>query len=330
MNEMKSTINGTGSIQATHKMNHGQGNGPNWVLVVGGALLSTLSIKLGCQLKRILDNKQQEKGNKETWKSKANRRSSAHQLHSDIYLFAQDEGNRSQFLSEISSGGMQSRSSLTEGADLSLPLVKVSGADTKTGEPPELLELPWKPCHHSNCSDSCFSESGSDIYTKKEVIQKLRRQLKRRDETIMEMQSQITEMQNSLRIQMAEAGNLQVQIDAANNELFSSQQEVQRLRKVIADHHIAETRKWSPLPANGLVSAYPDSIDDLESHFVVVDKGKGDGEMVEMLKKETSELKEVIEGKDFLLKSYKEQKVELCSTIKELQEKLDSRVPDFL
>ncbi|XP_074591418.1 uncharacterized protein LOC141847303 isoform X2 [Curcuma longa] len=305
MNEMKSTINGTGSIQATHKMNHGQGNGPNWVLVVGGALLSTLSIKLGCQLKRILDNKQQEKGNKETWKSKANRRSSAHQLHSDIYLFAQDEGNRSQFLS-------------------------VSGADTKTGEPPELLELPWKPCHHSNCSDSCFSESGSDIYTKKEVIQKLRRQLKRRDETIMEMQSQITEMQNSLRIQMAEAGNLQVQIDAANNELFSSQQEVQRLRKVIADHHIAETRKWSPLPANGLVSAYPDSIDDLESHFVVVDKGKGDGEMVEMLKKETSELKEVIEGKDFLLKSYKEQKVELCSTIKELQEKLDSRVPDFL
>ncbi|KAG6468017.1 uncharacterized protein LOC122034664 [Zingiber officinale] len=329
MNEMKSKINGTGSIQTSHKTNYDQGNGPNWVLVIGGALLSTLSIKLGCQLKRILDNKQQEKGNKETWKSKA-RRSRAHQLQSDIYLFAQDEGNRSQFLSEISSGGMQSRSSLTEGADLSLPLVKVSGADTKTGEPPELLELPWKPCHHSNCSDSYFSESGSDIYTKKEVIQKLRRQLKRRDETIMEMQSQITEMQNSLHIQMAEAANLQAQINAANNDLFNSQQEVQRLRKVIADHHIGETKHWSPLHANGLVSAYPDSCDDLESHFLGVDKGKVDGVMVEMLKKETSELKEVIEGKDFLLKSYKEQKVELCSTIKELQQKLDSLVPDIL
>lgn len=37
-----------------------QGEGSNWVLIVGGALLSTLSIRLGFKLKQALDSKQQE------------------------------------------------------------------------------------------------------------------------------------------------------------------------------------------------------------------------------------------------------------------------------
>ncbi|KAL5202361.1 hypothetical protein ABZP36_013313 [Zizania latifolia] len=42
-----------------------------------------------------------------------------------------------------------------------------------------------------------------------------------------------------------------------------------------------------------------------------------------MLKREVGEFKEVIEGKDFIIQSYKEQKLELCSNTRELQEKLD-------
>ncbi|KAK7270090.1 hypothetical protein RIF29_22991 [Crotalaria pallida] len=54
---------------------------------------------------------------------------------------------------------------------------------------PDRLELPSKP-YHSNCSDSpCVSESGSDIFSKREVIQKLRQQLKRRDERLVNLQS---------------------------------------------------------------------------------------------------------------------------------------------
>lgn len=37
-----------------------QREGPNWVLLAGGALLSTLSIRLGYKLKQALDTKQQE------------------------------------------------------------------------------------------------------------------------------------------------------------------------------------------------------------------------------------------------------------------------------
>lgn len=36
-----------------------QAEGTNWILIVGGALLSTLSIRLGHKLKQVLDTRQQ-------------------------------------------------------------------------------------------------------------------------------------------------------------------------------------------------------------------------------------------------------------------------------
>ncbi|KAJ0444895.1 hypothetical protein HanIR_Chr16g0836991 [Helianthus annuus] len=57
---------------------------------------------------------------------------------------------------------------------------------------PDRLELHQKPFHNFNSPEShCISESGSDIYSKREVIQKLRQQLKRCDDMILEMQDQI-------------------------------------------------------------------------------------------------------------------------------------------
>lgn len=52
---MKSKTNR--SIQKARKTDNVQG-GPNWVLVAGGVLLSTLSVKLGCKLKQLFDAKQ--------------------------------------------------------------------------------------------------------------------------------------------------------------------------------------------------------------------------------------------------------------------------------
>ncbi|WOK94977.1 hypothetical protein Cni_G03682 [Canna indica] len=345
---MKSKANGSGTIQRAQKINHYQGEGPNWVLVVGGALLSTLSIKLGCQLIRAFDNKRHDKANKESRKSTANRRSRACELHSDHYHFPQDEGSHHQFLSEISRGGIdikQPRNPIATDGDLSLPLVKVTEAETNNvGEgvmralSPDRLELPWKPFHQTN-SDSCISESGSDIYSKREVIQKLRQQLKRRDDMIMEMQAQIADMQNSLHFQMAQTAHLQAQVESANKDLFDSEREIHRLRKVIADHRVSDMiypdksvagRNWHPETANGISNGYSDGVDDLGFNCIGGDKGKADGGKVEMLKREVGELKEVIEGKDFLLQSYKEQKAELCSKIKEMQQKLASQVPDIL
>ncbi|MBA0851667.1 hypothetical protein Goshw_024172, partial [Gossypium schwendimanii] len=227
-------------------------------------------------------------------------------------------------------------------SEIALPLVTVPSTDFNKdngvmwASSPDRLELPPKPFHHSNCSDSpCVSESGSDIFSKREVIQKLRQQLKRRDDMILEMQDQIVELQNSLNAQVANSTHLQSQLEAANRELFDSEMEIQRLRKAIADHclgHVGTNEKTSNATAwpydirNGHGNGYVDGESNLESP----EKGRGDGERIEMLKREVGELKEVIEGKEYLLQSYKEQKMELSMKIKELQLRLDSQLPNIL
>ncbi|XP_008802963.1 uncharacterized protein LOC103716651 isoform X4 [Phoenix dactylifera] len=342
---MKMRANGT--IQKAQKLKHVQGEGPNWVLIAGGALLSTLSIRLGCKLKQIFETKQSKNSNN----AKAKRSPGACQLHSTLYCYTQDEDGCYHCLSGASDGAVDIKrpptSPLSKEADVSLPLVKVPEADSnKDGSgviwasSPDHLELPRRPFHHSNSSDSpCISESGSDIYSKREVIHKLRLQLKRRDEMIMEMQTQIMDLQNSVSIQMTHSANLQSQLDSANRDLFDAEREIQRLRKAIADHCVAEagflekpvtTRNWRPEAVIGQVNGYIDSMDDVELHCIGGEKVRDDSERVEMLKRKVGELKEVIEGKDFLLQSYKEQKVELCSKIKVLQLRLESQVPNIL
>lgn len=187
---------------------------------------------------------------------------------------------------------------------------------------PDRLELPHKPFRQSNSSGSpCISESGSDIFNKREVIQKLRQQLKRRDDTILEMQDQIAELQNSIRAQISHSSCLQSTLAAANRDLIDSEMEIQRLRKAIADHCVREE-------TNGHQNGY---VTEKESNlWGPSDKRRKDGEKIEMLKTEINELKEMINGKDYLLESYREQKTELSLKIKELQQRLDSQLPNIL
>eukprot|EP00257_Ricinus_communis_P018904 XP_015577730.1 uncharacterized protein LOC8284309 isoform X3 [Ricinus communis] len=297
-----------------------QGEGPNWIIIAGGALLSTLSIRLGYKLKQTLDTKQQAnssnimKGNE---KSSDRRRTGGCHMHSNTFSFTQDDDG---CYNCISVPGPK--------------FTKENGIMWVSS--PDRLELPPKPFHHSNCSDSpCVSESGSDIFSKREVIQKLRQQLKRRDDMIMEMQDQILELQSSLNAQLTHSMNLQSQLDAANRDMFDSEREIQRLRKAIADHcvkHVAPNEKpptvpiWPSEVRNGHANGYMDG----DGSFELSEKGKGDGERIEMLKREVGDLKEVIEGKEFLLQSYKEQKAELAMKIKELQQRLDSQLPNIL
>lgn len=240
-------------------------------------------------------------------------------------------------------------SPLPKSTDLSpLLLVEIPGPESSKENSgvmwtssPDRLEDPRKPFQYSNSSGSpCFSESGSDIYNKREVIQKLRQQLKRRDEMIAEMQAQIVDLKNSLVVQVTQTTNLQSQLDAASRELFESEREIQHLRKIIADHCVAEALShdkplqaghWQSDATNGHANGYADSsVDDPDLHYIGIEKRKGEVEKVEMLKREVCDLKEVIEGKDFLIQSYKEQKLELCGKIRELQEKLSAQIPNIL
>lgn len=337
------------TIRRSQKLNHVQRDGPNWVLIAGSAVLSALSIRIGCKLKQAFETK---RANTPDFTTKAKRRPATCRLHSNLYCFTQVDDGCCHCLAGLADAPgdikQASNNPITKETDLSLPLVKISTAESNTQNSsvmwtssPDCLELPQKPFHHSNSSESpCVSESGSDIYSKREVIQKLRQQLKRRDEMIMEMQAQIVDLQNSLTVQMAQSANLQSQLDSANRDLFDSEREIQRLRKAIADHCVAEAgspercttiRNWRPEPLNGHANGYHDSGSDLDLPYVGAGKSRGDSERVEMLKREVGELKEVIEGKEFLLQSYKEEKVELCSKLKDLQLRLaPQQVPNIL
>lgn len=50
----------TNGVSRAQKSKNFQSQGPNWILIAGGALLSTLSVRLGFKLKQALDTKQQE------------------------------------------------------------------------------------------------------------------------------------------------------------------------------------------------------------------------------------------------------------------------------
>ncbi|PUZ76300.1 hypothetical protein GQ55_1G278600 [Panicum hallii var. hallii] len=331
------------SLQKSGRGSHVQGEGPNWVLVAGGVLLSTLSVRLGCKLKQLFDGKQQNNT------SKAKRRPEACELHSNLHRFSDQTGCYCYISGH---GGVEVKqapaSPVPKSVEPSLPLVKIhvpesskENSDVMWISSPDRLEAPRRPFQYSNSSGSpCVSESGSDIYSKREVIQKLRQHLKKRDEMIMEMQAQIADLKNSLNIQVIQSTNLQSQLDAANRDLFASEREIQHLRKIIADHCVAEALShekplqaghWQLDETNGHPNGYADgSADDADLHCIGIDKRKGEVERVDMLKKEVFELKEVIEGKDFVLQSYKEHKVELCSKIRDLQEKLSAQVPNIL
>ncbi|XP_076897402.1 uncharacterized protein LOC143550676 [Bidens hawaiensis] len=303
----------------------GQGQGPNWILIAGGALLSTLSVRLGYRLKQVLDSKQPQSssnGLKGNGKPTVRKRLGNCGSHSHLYCFEQDDGcfNCVSGTEGDTETKPQHNGQLHTEREMTLPLVTVSAPvyNKESGvlwaTSPDRLELPQKPFHHSNGSDSpCVSESGSDIFSKREVIQKLRQQLKRRDDMILEMQDQIAELQNSVTTQRSHSDHLQSLLETANRDLFDSEREIQRLRKAIADICVGQ-----PGPT------YVNS-----NGYVDIDGGN-EVDKMEILKKEVGELKELIEGKDYLLQNYKEQKSELSLKVKELQHRLDSQVPNIL
>ncbi|KAI4312363.1 hypothetical protein MLD38_037180 [Melastoma candidum] len=314
-----------------------QREGPNWVLIAGGALISTLSVRLGFKLRQILDSKRGDDANSSRGSGKlSTRRKTA----SPCCQFRQD-GN-TYFTCEADNDGVVRLQSNSNGPIVidpgsSLPLVTVPSPGYNRENvaawtsSPDRLELPPKPFHLSNCSESpCVSESGSDIFSKREVIQKLRQQLKRRDDMILEMQDQIAELQNSLNTQLEQSSQLQAQLDAVNQDLYDSEREVQKLRKVIADHYVGQEKMassptWPPEAINGHANGFLNGLNEMDPF----EKGR-EVDRVEMLRKEVGELKEVIEGKDFLLQSYKEQKLELSWKVRELQMRLDSQLPNIL
>nr|GMC96575.1 Leucine-rich repeat-containing protein [Ipomoea batatas]GMD26071.1 Leucine-rich repeat-containing protein [Ipomoea batatas]GMD35270.1 Leucine-rich repeat-containing protein [Ipomoea batatas]GME04570.1 Leucine-rich repeat-containing protein [Ipomoea batatas] len=330
---MKPKTNGISRAQRS-KVNHGEGL--NWILIAGGTLLSTFSVFLGYKLKQVLNAKQQNthgnalKGNESHEERKKSRNLD---MQSSSYSSAKDDENCYTFPS--GTGGVveikrKGSGQMLAEPEMRLPPMSVPGLEfsKENGSCSQYhLEPLQKPFHYSNSSESPrVSDSSSDIFSKREVIQKLRQQLKRRDDTILEMHEQIVEMKSSLNFQLSHSTHLQSLLDGANRDLLDSEREIQQLRKVITDCYIGELDSCENAPTAPSWAGYGNGDFEVESHPVSSEKGRG----IEVLKREVDELKEIIEGKEYLLQSCKEQKVELSTKIKEMQHRLDSQLPYIL
>ncbi|GAB2293057.1 hypothetical protein Dimus_027275 [Dionaea muscipula] len=329
----------------SQKSENNHGEGPNWVLIAGSALLSTISIHVGRKLKQAFEAKQPDHAPlKESGKFADQRRSGVGLQNSNVLSVEREEYGCSNCIAGME--GVPDVKNPRNGQiwgepDVTLPVVAVSAPDyyhrgngTVWASSPERLELPSKPLFHaSNCSNSpSVSECGSDIFGKREVIQKLRQQLNRRDDMILEMQDQLVEFQNALSAQVSHSNHLQAQLDATNMELLNSEREIQKLRKTIADHCIehakANIRHSSVADSKGHANGH--LLDGESTGLVIPERGGSEKERIEMLRSEIQGLKEVIQGKEYLVQSYKEQKIELSLKIKELQQRLDSQLPNIL
>ncbi|KAK2980378.1 hypothetical protein RJ640_014551 [Escallonia rubra] len=147
----------TNGVTRAQRSKSFEGERPNWILIAGGALLSTLSIRLGYKLKQVLNTKQPENAN--------------NGLHGYGDCFNANNGTERMVDTK-----QQANGELLGEPEIGLPLVTVFAPEyTKENgviwaSSPDCLVLPQKPFHHSNSSDSpCVSESGSDIFSKREV-----------------------------------------------------------------------------------------------------------------------------------------------------------------
>ncbi|EFJ32058.1 hypothetical protein SELMODRAFT_408480 [Selaginella moellendorffii] len=70
---------------------------------------------------------------------------------------------------------------------------------------------------------------------KRDVVHRLRQQLKNRDEMIMQMQTQILEQSRIIQVHQLRIGDLELLLTAANRSLFVAEQEIEQLQKLLAE-----------------------------------------------------------------------------------------------
>jgi len=389
-----------------NSMQNAPQEGLNWVVILGGTIASALSVTLGRKLKQALENNRQrdtKELNEPEGSSATKRTSGVHPMRSNLDYGRQGgvvcfhcfpgaydgavemklgpQDANFQFDDRVGAHTISpQRCKLSE-----IQIYSESTANSPLWVSPEQLDLPNVHLHQSNSSESvCTSDTGSDVFSKRDVIHRLREQLKRRDEMILEMQAQITDQQQIISNQISQMTNLQSQLDAANRELFGTEREIQRLRKAIADHcagHAVEmscssgtmitnytmvdhsmSKSIADLKGSTVVSAelcnggtqrfheqklqeqtYDLKTPDVKVWNLIEDLPcvslNRNGEMTKLedtlesvkdLERELAELKRLVSGKNYLLEAYENQRVELCTQLKELQLKLGTEVASVL
>ncbi|XP_059072781.1 uncharacterized protein LOC131055466 isoform X2 [Cryptomeria japonica] len=205
--------------------NASQVGGPNWVIIFGGAIVSILSVKLGRKLREAIGTNWKRDDvktlNEPDRKSDTQGTLGVNPLHSRLCCYRLDGVVRNHYVS----GGSHGMVEMKVG-----PQDAVCQCENKSSHTLALLQQKLSefsvPCNsreniplwecleqhdisnghlqQSNSSESVStSDTSPDLLTKRDVARRLRQQM---------------------------------QLDAANKDLFGAEREIQRLRKAIADH----------------------------------------------------------------------------------------------
>lgn len=390
-----------------NSMQNAPQEGLNWVVILGGTIASALSVTLGRKLKQALENNRQRDAkelNKPEGSSATKRTSGVHPMRSNldycrqggvvcIHCFPGASDGAVEMKLGPQDANFQFNNDRVSGHTISpqqcklseIQIYSESTANSPLWVSPDQLDLSNVHLQQSNSSESvCTSDTGSDLFSKRDVIHRLREQLKRRDEMVLEMQTQITDQQQIITNQISHMTNLQSQLDAANRELFGTEREIQRLRKAIADHCAGHAVDMS-CSSGTMITNYT-MVDPSMSRSIADSKGSAVGsaelcnggtqrfheqklqeqmyelknpdvkvwnliedlpcvslnrngemtkhedtlESVKKLERELAELKRLVSGKNYLLEAYENQRVELCTQLKELQLKLGTQVESVL
>ncbi|KAG6555633.1 hypothetical protein Mapa_002869 [Marchantia paleacea] len=113
--------------------------------------------------------------------------------------------------------------------------------------------------------------SRSGYSSRRDMVHRLRQQLKSRDETIHDMVAQIQDQDRTISLHQAHCRELEGRLDIATRTLFDSEREIQRLRKAVADYlrgHDPGSGDWDlpPMPDVGSHeddSDYPETTIDV-------------------------------------------------------------------
>ncbi|CAM6088670.1 unnamed protein product [Calypogeia fissa] len=96
--------------------------------------------------------------------------------------------------------------------------------------------------------------------SRRDMVHRLRQQLKSRDEMILDMQAQISDQERLISLHQARCKDLESRLEEANNTLFESNLEIQRLRRAVAEYLTGQ------FPSSGNSSSISSRRDAYEMH----------------------------------------------------------------
>ncbi|KAL3696918.1 hypothetical protein R1sor_010994 [Riccia sorocarpa] len=262
--------------------------GPNWILLVGGALVTAIGVLIVKKRKpptceeKIIEKAVATPGKDLTRRESVRSRTSEPAIDSpfsgDAYIVNE---NRARSQSDGSRAGSEwgedgcTPSSPPGQCDFAcrhIQFSKGSNHSSRTIMTPTSPPENYRESSTSEGNDMSLSPVNRSGYpSRRDKMHRLRQQRKSRDEITDDLIAQIADRERLISDQQAHCRDLEGRLEAANRSLFECKREIHRLRKALPDYltsHVPVSELWDPssMPDGGLRDlddGYPDTTMDV-------------------------------------------------------------------